>query len=617
MFVVCLAASLAVALARGTGVAENANLRLVDAAFQVRHSLGKSPPRADIALVQVDSKSLGEIREPLALWSPLWAEVITKTAESGAVAVVPDLLWQFDPSLLSELGQAYEGLALTTTEAELKLGMTVLEYPVLVGFQRVGKELKRPRPTLSAAAGGRVAMLNVQQDNDGVLRRSYLFLSGEEGQDFSCLGMAAAETATGQTYDTAQPASWNGKQLPLYQDKLLINFCGPAGSFPVYSFVDVLRGRVDPAQLEGRVVFIGISDPTLHDIVRTPFSAGSPDTPGMEVHAHLTNTLLTGRFLKQAPAVVNLLAVVVLGLAAGWMAWRWLPLHTILAGVGLCLLWLLIFGAVFVGAGVILEGLGPLLAVPLCMLASYGLRSQTLEKERGQLRSTFGRMVAKNVLNALLADPDKLMSRNERRITVFFADINNFTPICEQLTPNEIIDLLNEYFQSMVEIMMRHEGYIKQYVGDEIMVIFGAPDDQPDHAVRAVRAAVEVQEMLAEKARVNQGKLGFYDVKSGVNTGDVVVGKVGPDERWEYAAVGDDVNLAARIMSTTKKLDCKLLISQKTKAEAEAHLPEFEWISRGAQNFKGKTEEIEVFEVRRKDPDGGTGSSKPEGEKPL
>lgn len=132
------------------------------------------------------------------------------------------------------------------------------------------------------------------------------------------------------------------------------------------------------------------------------------------------------------------------------------------------------------------------------------------------------------------------------------------------------------------------------------MVIYNAPHDQPDHAARAVMTGLEMIERLEQmKARAN-GREGFYEVKIGINTGDVVVGNVGTATRMEYAAVGDDVNLGARIETLTKKLGAFLLVSAATKKEAEGQLPGVEWISRGVQQFKGKTAEMEVFEVRRK-----------------
>jgi len=215
-------------------------------------------------------------------------------------------------------------------------------------------------------------------------------------------------------------------------------------------------------------------------------------------------------------------------------------------------------------------------------------------------------MVSPQVMNHVLANYQSLTNGERKEITVLFSDINDFTPVCEQHTPEEVIKMLSEYFSNMVDVIMKYDGYLKQYVGDEIMVIFGAPDDSSDHATRAVLTALEMRDALAKAKETSQGKPGFYEVKIGINTGSVVLGKVGPESRWEYAAVGDHVNLGARVMSVAKNLGMDIGVSAASKARFEKEREEgqpcsekVEWISQGVQSFKGKISQMEVFGIKR------------------
>ena len=158
--------------------------------------------------------------------------------------------------------------------------------------------------------------------------------------------------------------------------------------------------------------------------------------------------------------------------------------------------------------------------------------------------------------------------------------------------------MLNEFFNEMLEIIFRYNGTVKQFVGDEIMVMYGAPSDLDDHARRAVLTARDMVERLNELKKQKGEQAGFYEVKVGIHTGEVVVGNVGNEKRSEYAAVGDPVNTAARIEGLTKALDEAILLSEETLKEFEGELPGLEFVSKGPQSFKGKADKMEVYGIR-------------------
>ncbi|MCA9796890.1 MAG: PAS domain-containing protein, partial [Candidatus Eremiobacteraeota bacterium] len=221
------------------------------------------------------------------------------------------------------------------------------------------------------------------------------------------------------------------------------------------------------------------------------------------------------------------------------------------------------------------------------------------EQARQQVQDLFGRLVSREVMEELLKEPVLELGGKRMQVTILLADINNFSSTCERFSPGQIIEMLNRYFSEVNEVIFRHRGMIKQFAGDEVLVLFGAPNESDDHAVMAVRTAIGIVERLNELvAQESSLGAGFYDVKVGVHTGEVVVGHVGSMERFEYAAVGDSVNLASRIMGLNKALGTKLLVSQATMDAARSHLPGLKFLHRGSHAVKGRSQEVDVYEVQ-------------------
>jgi class 3 adenylate cyclase len=210
-----------------------------------------------------------------------------------------------------------------------------------------------------------------------------------------------------------------------------------------------------------------------------------------------------------------------------------------------------------------------------------------------RLRGLFGRYASQTLLRepALL----ELGYASRRQVTVLFADIDKFSTLSEQYTPDEVIRMLNDYFEAMAAIIVPSGGWIKQFVGDEIMVIYGAPDDHPRAAPAAVDTAVRMIARLAE-LRAAATRPGFFEITVGIHTGEVTVGTVGNKDRTEYAAVGDHVNLGSRIMGLGKSLGTPILVSSAVR-EAAGALPGVAFTDRGAHPVKGRQANVQVFEV--------------------
>jgi adenylate cyclase len=215
-------------------------------------------------------------------------------------------------------------------------------------------------------------------------------------------------------------------------------------------------------------------------------------------------------------------------------------------------------------------------------------------REKEMIKRAFTRYVAREVVDEILKDPENLVLSGERReVTVLFCDIRGFTGMAERMTPEEVVALLNEFYNLMIETTFKHDGTLDKFLGDSVMAIFGAPIPHPDHAARAVRTALAMQAGIAElnERRVAAGKE-TIGAGIGVSLGQVVAGTVGTEDRMEYTVIGDSVNIAARLESNAKA--GRILISQPTFARVESLV---EAAPLGPLKVKGKEEEVDVYEV--------------------
>ncbi len=601
---VCLGAGLHL-----SGALTGAEATLLDVWMGLRRPV---PVDDRILLVEVDAGVGARLGKPTVLWTGDYARAVRALLERGATAVGLDLILHARREGLPQDSPILAALE----EGELALGLEVLGGRVVLG-EFFGPPVsggpdasaeRRSVPTLHYAAEplGNTAFLNVATDPDGTVRCVPLFWSSGSAPRTRTLAGRLAELTVGGEMSLRQGrVTLAGTQVVTEGQGTLLRFQDPGPRFarlPLSQILDRLDRAEDLPDLRGRVCLLGPGFDDASDLHRTPRDwRGGPLslTPGLQIHAAALNTLLTGRFLRQSgPGLTVLLLAVVSGLGLA-VALGLRPMAALLVTVLSLPLGFTVGLTALQELDLWVPGMVLALAGAAAFGAGWGLRYWTLDRARRQIRSLFGRYVSEPVMRELTRNPASLaLGGTRRRVTVLFSDINDFTPICERHTPEEVLAMLNVYFEEMVEIVFRHQGTVKQFVGDEIMVIFGAPDVQSDHAARAVRTAIEMTRRLEEMARNSQGHPGFYQVKIGIHTGDVVVGNVGARTRTEYAAVGDDVNLAARIEGLAGRLEVPILVSEVTRAECQADLPSLKWVSRGVHPFKGKTARIEVFEVR-------------------
>jgi adenylate cyclase len=359
------------------------------------------------------------------------------------------------------------------------------------------------------------------------------------------------------------------------------------------SAVDVLQGKVPREQLDGNIVLLGTSAAGLMDLRFNPMGRLMP---GVEAHAQALEQVLLGHYLERPAwaSGVEAAALVLGALAAGLVA-LWAPAWAS-AAFTLVLLGGLLGGAwhLFTAQRILLDVASPTLAV----LASFGLTSGIhhfiSERQQRWVKEAFSRYVSPNRVAYLVDHPEQLQLGGKRQTCSFvFTDLAGFTTLMEKGDPAEAVRLLNEYLDGMVSIAFAHEATLDRIVGDAVVLLFSAPVPQPDHQQRALNCALAMDAFATEyAARVNASGVAWGHTRIGVHSGEVIVGNFGGKTVFDYRALGDPINTAARLESVNKHFGTRMCVSQQildgcTDAAVRPV---------GRLVLKGKSRAIHVFE---------------------
>jgi adenylate cyclase len=383
------------------------------------------------------------------------------------------------------------------------------------------------------------------------------------------------------------------------RERFSIDYRGPAldASSGFTEYPAQWSTKLNPDTLAERIVLIGTLLPD-EDRHHTPLSTApgtQPDLPGITIHAHALAQLLDGRHVLHSGELLDGTIATILVLIAMAIAF-WggpAPVRLGLLSVVAVVLW--VGGFVLYGNG---GPLIPLVVPTLVMGTAYGITSATigarLRKEKREIRRVLRHYVAPAVIRNLEADPKRLRLGGERReVTYIFTDVANFTPLSEKMAPEKLVPLLNAYLDGMYKILIAHECTLDKFIGDAVMAVLGAPDDQPDHAQRAVICALDLdtfaQGFASEKVAAG---IAFGGTRIGVHTGPAVVGNIGGSGHFDYTAIGDTVNTAARLESANKFLGTRICISAATAERCN----EVALRPIGDLVIRGKTEAVRVFE---------------------
>lgn len=465
-------------------------------------------------------------------------------------------------------------------------------------------------------------------DADGPARRIVPFIE-HEGRFLPSLGLAAALHAArikaDEVHADADGASLRigDRRLPLVatavedvytrarrdQWAAMINFRAPAvlpgGSrpYPTYEFRHLflseqqllgnVKPLVDPSVFKDKIVFVGFSASGLVDVFKTPFGAGG--MPGIQLHASVADSVLSGRFIRPAPRGSRAACVIIVAAAIGLLT-AFLPFAgAVVAALTIVGAWTWFATAAFAD-GLWLNMVQPQLAGALALFGGTAYQYVVEGAEKRKMTRLFGRYVSRDVFAQLVAHPELAELGGARRdMTVLFSDIRGFTSVTERGDPEQLVAQLNEYFSTMVEVVFAHHGTVDKFVGDMVMALFGAPLDDADHAEHAVAAAIG---MVEELGRLNQRwrarGLPQLDIGIGINSGEMIAGNIGSSSIMSYTVIGDNVNLASRLESLNKEYKTRIIMADATRTRLTGPR---DARPLGDVIVKGKSRPVAIFEV--------------------
>jgi len=391
---------------------------------------------------------------------------------------------------------------------------------------------------------------------------------------------------------------FNGRTVPLRGDQVLVNFAGPAGTFPTYSAANVHDGitlEENPDAFHDKIVLIGATTVTLQDMYPTPFSTQTP-TSGVEIVASAINTIISGQYLTEAPPWMVILIIIVAALLAALISNSSRPTLTI-GLLGLIMLGYVVTGLIlFMRQRFILPTVAPLVMLFLGVVLPTLEQAVSQELEKRRVRNLFSRFISPEMVDQMMTTQD-LNSLNKRSdVSILFSDIRGFTTLSEKLSPEDVVALLNPYLEAMSKVIYKHGGTVDKYEGDAIIAFFGEPVPFKDHAVRALRASLDMRVALGElrKQWEKEGRPNQIEMGIGINSGEVFVGLLGSEKRINYTVIGDNANLASRLQDLTKTYAWPILISESTYQQIK---DEFDTEFADAVTVKGKTKPVNVYKV--------------------
>jgi adenylate cyclase len=464
-----------------------------------------------------------------------------------------------------------------------------------------------------ANAAASYGFIDIHPDADDTLRHALLMVRYQDQDYFPALGFEAVrlyEKIPDQ--DIAAYIGPNGLDRirlgkhvvhHVRDGSALINYTGPYRTYSQYSMWDVMSGNLAPDTFRDKIVLVGGTAIAIGDIRTTPFASQDPYM-GVEVHANIIDNLLhsedTGRgFLQRGPReeMIDIGFILLFGVVFGFLFSRITPLYSTV----LVLATLLVFGW-FVYFSFASKGQWLSFVIPAATLAANyaGITSVRMvreESEKRKIRKTFSQYLSPGVIELIEKDPEKYIRTGGemKELTILFSDIRGFTTISEKLTPDELVQLLNEYFGQMTEIVFATNGTLDKYIGDAIMAFWGSPYPQEDHAFRSCSCALQMVSGLAKlNEKLKSSGRPPIGIGIGLNTGQVNVGNMGSARRLSWTVMGDNVNLASRLEGITKEYHVQLIVSEATYRHVASH-----FVCRELDKIrvKGKTQPVNIYEL--------------------
>jgi adenylate cyclase len=602
-------------------------------------------PSEDIVIVTIDQNDLDYLKYKMGIvWKwprDVYAYVIDFLHNAGAKAILLDFIFS-DPDIDRaefEMGETDSILGNAIKRARTVINSVgfheklqksefsdSIDYGVInpfavniEGIEHLHLEeyndIDMPiQPILEHSAN--IGSSNISADTHGIVRKIKLFHKFRDSifTNASLSLLLSLPEHSSILIDKNYRLNLNKKIIKLSEKgEVYINWYGPGGpgsnTFTYYPIANVLLSYlkqkdgvapiIDPKEFEGKIILIGSSTPLLYDVKSTPFSIEQA-YPGVEIVATVLNNLQDGstmsRFDKRSVIFLILFFSIITSLTITYVksVHKNIALTMVLISMGYGIGVWAFYRNIFLDIVPIESG------IALSFVSMTVFNYLTEGKEKRWLRKAFSQYLSPTVIEEITSHPDKLkLGGVKTDVTILFSDIRGFTSISEKLEPEQITNILNEYLTPMSDIVFRFKGTLDKYIGDAIMAFFGAPIPIKDHPQKACNAALDMIESLKilkdswHKADMPDF-IQHMNIGIGINSGDVVVGNMGSESRFDYTIIGDNVNLSSRLEGTNKFYGTNITLSENTynRIKDEFICREIDFI-----RVVGKSIPIKIYEL--------------------
>ncbi|MCX7984068.1 MAG: CHASE2 domain-containing protein [Bacteroidetes bacterium] len=612
------------------------NLLTIDIRYQNKYERTKDERNlkddGNVVIVGISDDDLKAFVEPFPFPRDYYAHVIENLNEAGARVIVFDITFE-SPGKTAAGDSVFR-------EALKKYSNVVLATKVETQTLQTGAIVRSTEPmydNIFFDVNRNVGVVNIHKDRDDVCR-SYFPMLTVRGWLTPTLAFAALNRMYNLPPLTCvtveeEVFKFGTRVIPKYDaTSFLLDFYGPVQTFRYVPFSQVIDDEEfqtkDELELgesidafddnlkrlfKDKIVIIGSLMAEERDYHNVPLyieEGGKKNYAmhGVEIHATAIQNILDGTFITRIDPGIERALVVVLAIAGflGFVALRrlhvrrvWLVELGAFAGIVVLIAVIIEISIIlFASSKVLINVVPPSVAIIVAYVGAAIYQYLVERQQKVLIKHVFSHYINPAVVNELIANPEKAKLGGDRReLTVFFADVANFTSIAEQYhdKPEKLVEILNEYLDEMTRIILKYNGTLDKYEGDAIMAFWGAPLHQSDHALRACLAALEMQKrLLVLRPKWVKERKPPLEARMGINTGIMIVGNMGGRDRFDYTVVGDSVNLASRLESANKQYQSKIMISDFTyqHVKEKVVVRELDLIQ-----VKGKTEPVKVYEL--------------------
>ena len=597
------------------------DLKMRDVRFRLRKGI---IPYSKIVIVAIDQKSINELgRWP---WSrTIMAKLIEQLHNYGVKLIALDIVFSeksdtnADRSLaraIKKSGNVILGYFFRyNKEKENIVSIRELKRYKIGLIRLIGKDIKsipvpffpfveQNIPVISKQAKG-FGFFNIFPDRDGICR-NYNLIAVYDNDFYPSLALAVAKE-----YFMREPIlsigpygvdsiSIGKRNIAVDEmGRCVINYYSGSKSFRIIPAVDIIKGRFPKNSLKDCIVFIGATEIGIYDLRATPID---PVLPGVLIHATVLSNIIQNKFLIRDERVIALEVIFICLLPlimAFALSFAKHAIYSLIIFIAFIFGYSMINLSLFSNYGLNLGIIYSIMSIFFTYIACEAYRNFIEVKKSRFLQKAFSSYISPELVSQIVKNPEMLKLGGEKReVTVLFSDIRGFTTISERFSPETIVNILNKYLGPMTKIVLSNKGTLDKYIGDAIMAIYNAPLDIEDHAFLACKTALE---MINELDNVNREfkELGFppIDIGIGIHTGDVIVGNMGTDIRFDYTAIGDTVNLSSRLESLNKLYKTHIIVSESTKIKIINNSFKFRQLD--MIKVKGKNIPIVIYELNQ------------------